>query len=82
VYKRQVLSNVSILGLFIGFGLMMCGIWASRRYSDMLEAISALKLDVVWVIKQLEENDMRQRLRVKRLFRLAKGLPEMKSLRW
>ncbi|MHC4474285.1 MAG: hypothetical protein ACYTEL_01485 [Planctomycetota bacterium] len=80
-FGRTVLSNISILGLFIGFGLMMWGVWASRRYSDMLEAISALRLDVVWVIKQLEENDMRQRLRVKRLFRLARGLPEMTALR-
>jgi cellulose biosynthesis protein BcsQ len=72
------MSNVSILGLIAGLSLFVWGSWASRRYKDMLEAINALKLDVVWVIKQLEEKDMRQRQRVQRLLKLATRLPEIR----
>lgn len=74
-----ILSNVSILGIVIGSGLICLGSWAYRRHKDMLEAINALKHDVVWVLKQLEEKDMRQRIRVKRLLKLAMGLPEARQ---
>ena len=74
-----VLSNTSIVGLFIGLGLIIYGIWASRRYKEMIEAINSLKLDVVWVLKQLENKDMRQRQRVRRLLKLALKLPETKQ---